>query len=335
MACMDGGSSSSRAGSIPAGLCMVGDLASRPQAWIYSCVWMLVIVNPRAGRGAGTRKLPVLRQELRCRHMESRIVVTTGPGHARELARSALAEGETCVVAVGGDGTVSEVAGSLAGTAACLGIIAVGTGNDLARTLGLPRGRIDRALEVIGEKRTRQVDLGRVGDRYFVSLLGVGFPAVVAAGANRMRYLTGTAAFLLSVLRCIHRMRPASVRLLMDGREMERECTSILVQNTPYTGGGLRIAPGARLDDGQLDVVVVDDIGRLDLVWNLPKVYSGRHLGHPRFSIFRCRTVEIDASPVLEKTLDGDAFGRTPVKAEICPRALTVIARPPGVSEHD
>ncbi len=120
-----------------------------------------------------------------------------------------------------------------------------------------------------------------------------------------------------------------------DGRVFECLCTSVLIQNTPFTGGGLRIAPAARIDDGELDVVLVDDIGKLDLLWNLHRVYRGRHLQHRRFRTFRCRSVEIDSSVALEGTLDGDAFHRTPLKAEVHPKALTVMAPVVGVGKND
>lgn len=296
---------------------------------------MLVIVNPRSGRGAGSKSLTLLRRELLKRNLEARIAVTEGPGHAAELAGAAVESGEPYVVAVGGDGTVSEVANSLVESNAALGVVALGTGNDLARSLGLPLRNVRKSLDVIQGYRTRRVDLGRVGKRYFVSLLGLGFPAQVAARANRMRFLTGTSAFLLSVCRQIRQMQAVSVRLNIDGLILESRCTSVLIQNTPYTGGGLRIAPAARVDDGELDVVVVDDIGRLDLLWNLPRVHRGRHLGHRHFRTFRCRSVEIQSNEALEGTLDGDAFGSTPVKAEVCPGALTMIVPAPGVRKHD
>lgn len=312
-------------------------LAWRLWPWIYSCFWMLVIVNPRSGRGAGSRILPLLRKELKIREMQGDIALTTGPGHASELAKVAREGEEGCVVVVGGDGTVSEVAGSLAYSTVRMGVIAVGTGNDFARSLGLPLRNVRRALDVIKRNRTCRVDLGWAGERYFVSLLGVGFPALVANRANQMRILTGTPAFLMSVCRQILRMQAVPVTIEMDGRLQQLMCSSILIQNTPYTGGGLRIAPAAKLDDGELDVVLVDEIGKLDLLWNLPRVYRGRHIDHRHFRMFRCRSVEVNSTVALEGTVDGDAFGLTPLKAEIRPSALTMIAPVPvpGVRVDD
>lgn len=258
--------------------------------------------------------------------MKGRIAVTAGPGDAVTLARAAVGRGEASVVAVGGDGTVSEVANSLARSTAAMGVIAVGTGNDLARSMGLPLKNVSRALDVIQENQVRRVDLGRAGDRYFVSLLGVGFPASVARLANDMRFVTGTAAFLLAVCRRIPQMQAKQIRLEIDGRVLECRATSILVQNTPFTGGGLRIAPEAEIDDGELDVVVVDEIGKLDLFWNLPRVYRGRHIGHPHFSTYRCRSLRIASEEPLEQTIDGDRFDLTPLNVEVCPGALAMIA---------
>ncbi len=276
-----------------------------------------------------------MRRELHERNIEARIAVTAGPGHAAELAGEAVKSGERLVVAVGGDGTVSEIATGLVESQVALGVVALGTGNDLARSLGLPLRNVCRSLDVIQCCRTRRVDLGRIDKRYFVSLFGVGFPAQVAARANRMRFLTGTSAFLVSVCRQIRHMRAVPLRIDIDGLIIECRCSSVLIQNTPYTGGGLRIAPAAKVDDGELDVVVVDDIGKMDLLWNLPRVYRGRHLGHRHFRTFRCRSVEIQSKEALEGTLDGDAFGSTPVRVEVCPGALRIISPVPGVRKHD
>ena len=317
------------------GVCNPRQLACRAGAWIYSSLWMLVIVNPRSGRGAGSRSLLPLRRELHERDIEARIALTTGPGHATELARAAVESRERCVVAVGGDGTVSEIANSLVESPVALGVVAVGTGNDLARSLNLPLNDVPRSLDVIQEGGTHQIDLGRAGDRYFVSLFGLGFPAIVAAYANRMRLLTGTSAFLLSVLRRILQMQAVPLKLKIDGRIVEGKYTSVLIQNTPFTGGGLKIAPTARVDDGQLDVVIVGDIGKLDLLWNLPRVYRGRHLGHRHFKTYRCNSVQIQSEKVLAQTLDGDPFDLNAVKVEVHPGALRMIVRPPGARKHD
>ncbi len=286
---------------------------------------MRVIVNPMSGRGRGRSWFSRLVAATSVQGLECDFHLTEGPGHATVLAAEAAWSGAEAVIAVGGDGTHSEVAHALVGSDTCLGIVAIGTGNDLARTLGLPLGDPAVALEIIKARKTRRIDVGRDCDRYFVSLLGVGFPAEVAAEAGRFRRLSGAAAFSAGVYRALHRMRVFPVELSLDGKVRQVAATSILVQNTPFTGGGLAIAPGASVDDGLLDIIVVDDIGRLSLMWNFPKVYRGRHLTHPHFRAYRCRTVEITSTEKVRKTLDGDPFGVTPARVTVSPRALKVI----------
>jgi diacylglycerol kinase (ATP) len=298
-------------------------VSERPSVYSFPC--MRVIVNPKAGRGRGEFWIRKLEAESRIRGLRFDLQATKRPGHATILAEEAVRLGYDPVVAVGGDGTHSEVAQALVGSDMSLGIIAVGTGNDLARSLGLPIGEPGRALEIIKAGKTRWIDVGRDGDRYFVSLLGVGFPAEVAARASEFRRLMGAAAFSLGVYRSIHRMRSFPVDLVLDGIPHSFKATSILLQNTPFTGGGLPIAPEAKLDDGLLDVIVVDDIGKWSLMWNFPKVYRGRHLTHPHFFGFRCRTAEINSDERVPKTLDGNPFGVTPSRVTVSSRALKVI----------
>jgi diacylglycerol kinase (ATP) len=228
---------------------------------------------------------------------------------------------------MGGDGTVSEVVNGLAGSATRLVILPVGTGNDVARSLNIPVNHPVEALRVIREGVAREIDLGWDGSRYFVSLLGVGFPAVVAEEANRQHHFGGTLAFSFAVFRRISRMRPASGEIVMDGNRMKLECTSILVQNTPFTGGGLRVAPDARLDDGLLDVVVVDNIGKMNLLWNFPRLYRGTHVANPHFHMFRCRDLQIATEPPMAMTLDGDPYGVSPAHVQVVPAAVTVLVQ--------
>lgn len=181
---------------------------------------------------------------------------------------------------MGGDGTIGEVANALIGTDVELAVISMGTGNDIARSLGLPLNDLSASLIMAFEGEARPVDMGRERDRAFLSVLGLGFPAVVAAEANRFTWLKGPPAFFAAVYKAVHRLRAVPLVIELDDLTLDMECAAVMIQNTPYTGGGLLMAPGARVDDGLLDVVVVDDIGKKDLMVNFPKVYSGRHLEH-------------------------------------------------------
>lgn len=286
---------------------------------------MVIIANPRAGHGKGAGNLERLRGVVRRRGLDGNVVATDHPGHATELARGLVDAGEHRVAVMGGDGTIGEVANALVGTDVELAIISMGTGNDIARSLKLPLNDLDASLTVAFEGDARRMDVGRERDRAFLSVLGLGFPAVVAAEANRFTWVKGPPAFFMAVYKAIHRLRPVHLVIEMDDQTLDRECAAVMIQNTPYTGGGLLMAPGARVDDGLLDVVVVEDIGKLSLMINFPKVYSGRHFEHPSFSLHRTSRVRIDSAEPLPKMFDGDLCGWTPVDVRVDPGALRVV----------
>jgi YegS/Rv2252/BmrU family lipid kinase len=230
---------------------------------------------------------------------------------------------------MGGDGTVSEVVNGLAGSEVKIGIIPVGTGNDIARSLHLPK-KVDKCLEVILEGETKRIDVGCDGQRRFVSLLGLGFPSMVAEEANRLRFLRGPAVFCVALYKVLLRMRAYTLQITLDDVELELDCTSVLIQNTPFTGGGLLIAPGAQMDDGYLDVVLVDNISRLSLMVTVPRVYKGKHLCHPNFAHYRAKQVHIHSHERLDTMIDGDVWGVTPVHVEIEPKSVCVIVGKPN-----
>lgn len=286
---------------------------------------MKVIVNPVAGHGRSPRYLRQLKSCLKSRGLSWDFLETKRPGHARELAENLVSRGYSRLVVMGGDGTISEVMNGILGSDLELGVISVGTGNDVARSLRLPVNAPEKALDIILSDRVLLMDVGCEGERYFLSLLGIGFPAIVAQEANRMKRLKGSPAFFIAVYKALHRMKASPVRIELDDKTIDVKCTSIMVQNTPYTGGGLLIAPDAKMDDGFLDVVIVDDIGKLDLMVNFPKVYKGGHFSHPSFSVYRTRSVRVESTEELPKMIDGEPAGTLPAHATVRRRALKVI----------
>jgi diacylglycerol kinase (ATP) len=250
---------------------------------------------------------------------------TKYPGHATELAAESIARKARVVGVMGGDGTLGEVVNSLVYSDTVLGIIAVGTGNDVARSLKLPLNNPKRSLEVICSGRVIEMDIGGAGDRHFISVLGIGFPAAVAVTANRIRRFGGSPVFFLAMYKSLLQMKAAHMELVVDDERIEGDFTSVIVQNTPYTGGGLLIAPSARIDDGLLDLVTVDKIGRIQLMLNLPKLYTGEHVRHPRFSISKFRRLKIGSRKSLPVMFDGDLGGSTPLEIENRKGALKVI----------
>lgn len=296
---------------------------------------MKIIANPRAGHGRGIRALKELQSLLRAKEIAHELFQTQYPGHATELARALVEKGEARTIVFGGDGTISEVANAAVNSEMELGVISVGTGNDLARSLGLPYNQPEKALEVILRGGPRRVDVGWERDRCFISTLGLGFPAIIADEANKMRYLKGPPAFFFATYKAIRHLQPIPATITLDDVTLNVNCTSVLIQNTRFCGGGLLMAPAAQVNDGLFDVVVVNDIGKADLMLNFPKIYSGRHLQHPKFSLYRSRSVKIDTPMNLSKMFDGDIYGQAPVNAKVLRGALSIISTSDCEDEQD
>ncbi len=284
---------------------------------------MKVIANPSAGFGRGRRCIRKLRR--RADEFKVEVMETTGPGHATELARNSISSGVRRLAVMGGDGTISEVANAAAGSLSELAILSVGTGNDIARSLGLPFNDLEASLAVAQNGKAEEIDVGVSGGRHFVSVLGVGFAAQVAAESNRLKWLKGHLSFAVAIYKALWKMQPVPLEIELDDRSLSVDCTSILILNTPFTGGGLKLAPDADMSDGLFDVVVIDAIGRLNLMGSLPRVYWGSHLSHPSFSLFRSSSVRIRSQEPAGKMFDGDVRGETPVQAQILPGALKVV----------
>ena len=276
--------------------------------------------------------VPWLRERLQARP-EADLRVTRRPGEAERHAAGAAAEGYDRVVAVGGDGTVQEVVNGLlaARDATELGILPLGTGNDLARSLGLP-GEPAEAWKVAIGRATRPIDAARARngageERWFASAAGVGFDAQVAASmAKRGGWQSGRAGYLLTTLVELRRFDNRSVRITLDGETLTRNVLFVAIANGAFYGGGMRIAPGAASDDGHLDVCVVGDISRLTALRELPNLYRGTHIRNPAVSMHTARHIEIEGAAATRVHLDGEPYGSLPLSVTIQPAAIEVAA---------
>lgn len=281
-----------------------------------------IIINPVAGRGKAQRELATVQRVLRKTGLEADLVLTQGPGEAQQLARRAAEEGWDAVVAGGGDGTVGEVINGLVGTKAALGIIPLGTGNDLAHSLGIPR-RVDQATALLAKARVTSIDVGADTDGYFGIILGLGFPTLVMDYVNtHSSRLRGSWAILGGILSVVSKLEAFPMRIETAQYSFEGKFNSVFILNTPYTGGGLYMSPGARFDDGLFDIVLIEDMGKLDFLATLPRAYRGTHLSHPRVRLIRSSWVRIRTEKPLGKMFDGNVYGRSPVEAKVVPGGL-------------
>ena len=283
-----------------------------------------VVANPTAGSGKSAKGLRLASAAAEAAGISLDVSLTESAGHATELAQRAVDCDADMVAVLGGDGTIREVASALAGTETTLALLPNGSGNDFARSIGVPRS-MPGAIQVLQTGVVRPVDVARETAGIFACVGGVGFAAEVSHEAARSRLFKGSAAYFAGVFKALARLRPVRMRLRLDDRELDVEAVFVMAQNTPYCGGGQLMAPDARIDDGLLDVVVVTRVGRLELVRTFPKVYTGAHGNHPAVSVYRTSSVQATSDAPVRKMLDGDVVGEEPMSARIQPGALRVL----------
>ncbi|MGW0791248.1 YegS/Rv2252/BmrU family lipid kinase [Streptomyces sp. NPDC002911] len=289
-----------------------------------------LFVNPTAAGGRGARAAQPAASALRDAGFSVRTVLGEDADDALRRAREAVAAGTGALIAVGGDGMMSLALQAVAGTSTPLGVVAVGTGNDFARALGLPvrdpaaAGRL--AAEALKARTVRAIDLGRVGERWFGSVLATGFDSRVNDRGNRMRRVGGRFKYDLAILAELAAFRPIPYRVRLDGGPVaEIEAALIAVGNGTTYGGGMRICADAVMDDGLFDVTVVGDCSRATLLKVFPKVYRGTHLGHPKVTVHQVSSIELAAAGVTAYA-DGEPLGALPIDATCVPGAVRVLA---------
>lgn len=290
-----------------------------------------LFVNPTAGRGRGAGAAQPAADALRQAGFAVRTVVGNDAEDALVRAREAVEGGTGALIAVGGDGMASLALQAVAGTDIPLGIVAVGTGNDIARATGLPVRQPGEAGRLIGEAlkagHSRMLDLGRVGERWFGSVLASGFDSRVNDRGNRMRWVGGRFKYDLAMLAELAAFRTIPYRIrLDDGPVQEIEATLIAVGNGSTYGGGMRICADAVMDDGLFDVTVVGDCSRTTLLKVFPRVYRGTHLDHPAVTVHRVSSIELAAASVTAYA-DGEPLGALPLTATCVPGAVRVLAQ--------
>lgn len=284
--------------------------------------------NPLSGSGDGHHGRDGVIRHLRASGAEVVDLVGHDAAESLALVRRVTAEGPDRVEAVvvsGGDGLVHLSVQALAGTDVALGIIPAGSGNDAARAFGIPLGDPIAAAEVVLRDRRQPVDLGRSGDRWFLTVLTSGFDALVTARGNALRWPRGGLRYTAAVALELPRFKPLRYTLSLDGAERTLEAMMVSVANTECFGGGMRIGLGGRHDDGLLDVIVIKPLSRLELVRFFPTVKTGEHVHHPAYERIQARAVTIAITPPVTSYADGERFGEVPLTVECVAGALQVI----------
>jgi YegS/Rv2252/BmrU family lipid kinase len=285
-----------------------------------------LLMNPVAAGGKPVRLLPAVREELTAAGLEHRVVETRGIDHAREASLEAAEAGEM-VVAFGGDGLVGAIAGAVRG-AAPLGVLPGGRGNDFARALGIPQD-VRPACRVLADGSERRLDLGIANERPFICIASCGYDSEANRIANEARLIRGNLVYAYAAIRALIRWHPVRFQVRLDGAEHEFEGYTVACANTPYYGGGMKVAPAATPDDGMLDVIFVRRGPKLRFLANLPKVFAGTHVEQSEISSHRAREVEIAADRPFDVYADGDVLTELPARLRVEPGALRVVTPGP------
>jgi YegS/Rv2252/BmrU family lipid kinase len=285
---------------------------------------LALLVNPHAAGGRPLRLLPGIEARLRELGLPFRSQWTHSLLHGCELAREAAARGEVAVT-LSGDGLIGAVAGALRDVpGAILGVLPGGRGNDFARMIGLPLDAV-AACDVLADGRPAPIDLGAANGRTFLGIASLGFDSEANRIANAAPPQLGRLVYVYGALRALATWREARFTVEVDGARTEHSGWSVAAANSGFYGGGMRMAPHARLDDGALDVVLVGECSTLRFVRTLPKVFRGAHVHEPNVTVLRGAEVRVSADRPFTVFADGDPIGNLPITLRAVPAALRVL----------
>jgi diacylglycerol kinase (ATP) len=301
------------------------------------------VVNPACANGAGQRRWSVIEGQLRDIGLPIESSLTSGPNHATEITRWALYQGYDHIIVAGGDGTINEVVNGFycdkginkINAAAVLSVIPLGTGCDFARMFNLQsdlagiqsicQGGQERACDLVRATYTNWA--GNLANRFYLNVADMGLGCEIARQVNQQgKKLGGFLSFLLATLTTLAKVGCLDIRVTIDGKDVfSGPANLVAVANGQYFGGGMRIAPFAQLDDGFLDIIVLHALSRVELIINLPRVYSGRHVSHPKVSYHRGQQVNINSSDKLCVEMDGETPGMGDCRFQVLSSELRIV----------
>jgi diacylglycerol kinase (ATP) len=292
---------------------------------------VFVIFNPSAGHGRGAKRLRHFLEILKTDLPDFDHALTRGPGDEVRLAEDALAQGYEKIVAVGGDGTWSNVADRIVKsgrTAVSLGLLASGTGNDFGKTLGITYERSREVVRAIAAGTTERIDVGRVGERHFLNVVGFGFDIAVIDDASTFPILKGDALYRFCALRQLFRFPGVPLTISEGNGPGERsDHLMLIVANARYFGGSFHIAPEADLHDGRLDLVSIGNVSPLRRIRLFDQVSRGTHGKAERVGIRRGPRFRIGFEPPIQYEIDGEVHtsAEPSLEIEAVPQALNVL----------
>jgi YegS/Rv2252/BmrU family lipid kinase len=283
------------------------------------------IVNPTAARGKAARVGEKVRALCKERKVDFQLVYTDKPGDATELAAGVKNKFE-CIVAIGGDGTINEIINGLIGGSSKLGIVPVGSGNDFVRALKLPHN-LTKAFNILLAMKTRAIDIGQAGNRFFQNGLGIGFDAWVVQETKKVHRLRGTAIYLYSVLKTIYSYKPPVVKIEYKDVRREEKFYMITIGNGISLGGGFKLTPNALLDDGLFDLNIIRDSKKWEVYRNLLSVFTGKHIYLEQVTTDRADKISFRSNESFAAHVDGEllSLNLNALDVKILPKAVEIV----------
>ncbi|MCW2799115.1 MAG: diacylglycerol kinase [Aeromicrobium sp.] len=286
-----------------------------------------LVVNPTSGKRHGESIASRAAERLTQAGHTTITVQGADVAAARDQLKQAIDTGLDGVLVVGGDGALHAVLDHVADSDLIFGLIPAGTGNDTARSLGIPVKDPDAAVDLVIAGHVRTIDLARADETYVATVIASGFDSKVNERANAMRWPKGNMRYNIGIVAELRTFQPLPFTLTLDGETIEREAMLVAVGNGSSYGGGIRLCEGAKLDDGLLDVVIINPVSKLKLLRVFPKLYKGTHVSLPEFERHLVREATI-SSPGIVAYGDGERLGALPMTTRVCPGALRVFAPP-------
>lgn len=287
----------------------------------------LFIINPVAGKSRTLKFIPEIEKIFSNRSEQYFIEITQYSGHAIEIARKFSQENNYRIYSVGGDGTLNEVLNGMVGSSSSLAVIPGGSGNDFIKSLRSDLSMKDLLARTIDGK-VELLDLAKVNDRYFINIASVGFDAEVVHSAMRLKkfpFLTGKMAYLTGVITALLKGNTYGMELWIDGKYIKRKCLLLTVSNGRYYGGGMMPTPHAMLNDGNLDICLIEKVSRLKLLMLLPRFIKGKHESLKEVSFYSAQKVEIRFDKPAALNYDGEVDRVKEVIFEVIPKGISVV----------
>lgn len=292
---------------------------------------VVVVANPAAGRGKAGRLIGRVERVLTEIGVDHEIRVSSSGEDLERLAREAGSQGTRVVAVLGGDGSVGLAANGVLGTRAALAVLPAGTGDDFASSIGVRR--LEAATRLLADPIIRPIDVVRVTagaeTRHYVNVAGAGFDSEVNETANGMTANLGARAmYVAAVLKTLPRFVPAAFHLKADDRSLELHAMLVVIGNGTTYGGGMKVTPHALLDDGEVDICIVEAMRTSAFLRAFPTVFRGAHTKHPRVTMLRAANVKLEADRRVNVYADGERVGPLPAVFEVLPGALPIVIGP-------